>query len=485
VTAARDAVVVGSGPNGLAAALTLARAGVDVRLIEGAPTLGGGCRTQELTLPGFRHDVCSAVHPLAAASPFFRSVPLAAHGVNLVQPPLPLAHPLDGGRAAVLDRSVRTTASAFSDKDARAYRRMMMPLVGDADALVELVLSPIRRPPRHPASAAHFAMLGIGSVTRLARRFTADEPRALLAGLASHAILPLDTPGTAAFGLLLATLGHVVGWPFVAGGSEQLVSALRAELEAAGATIETGNYVERLEEVEPARAILLDVGPAQLLAMAGDRLPLRYRHALRRYAYGPGVCKVDWALSGPVPWTAPACRHAGTVHVGGTFEEIASSEAEVAIGRHPDRPFVLVAQPGVADPTRAPAGHHTLWGYCHVPNGSTIDMTDRIEAQIERFAPGWRDLIIGRAAATACDVALHDRNYEGGDINGGAGTLMQTVFRPIPRWNPYRTPVDGVYLCSSSTPPGGGVHGMCGLHAATAALAGRYDIKRTGRGGRT
>jgi len=485
MSAAPDAVVVGSGPNGLAAALTLARAGVDVHVIEGAPTLGGGCRTQELTLPGYRHDVCSAVHPLAAASPFFRSVPLATHGVRMLQPPLPLAHPLDGGGAAVLDRSVAATASRFGGRDARSYRRMMAPLVRDAGALVELVLSPIRRLPPHPVSSAYFALLGVPSVTHLARRFTGDEPRALSAGLAAHAMLPLDAPGTGAFGLLLATLAHFVGWPIVAGGSDQLVSALRAELDAEGATIETGHYVERLEEVEPARAILLDIGPAQLLTMAGGRMPAHYRRSLRRYVYGPGVCKVDWALAGPVPWTAADCRRAGTVHVGGTFEEIAFSEAEVAIGRHPDRPFVLVSQPGVVDPTRAPTGNHTLWAYCHVPNGSTVDMTDRIEAQIDRFAPGWRDLIVGRAVATASDVALHDRNYVGGDINGGAGTLVQTMFRPVPRWNPYRTPADGVYLCSSSTPPGGGVHGMCGVHAATAVLADCYDIKRTGRGGRT
>jgi len=485
VTDGAGAVVVGSGPNGLAAALTLARAGIAVRLIEGAATLGGGCRSEELTLPGYRHDVCSAVHPLAAASPFFRSVPLESLGASLIHPPLPLAHPLGRGRAAALDRSVKTTAAAFSPEDARAYRRMMTPLVRDSDALVELLLAPIRRPPRHLASASYFALLGIPSVTRLARRFTAEEPRALVAGLASHAMLPLDAPGTAAFGLVLGMLAHSVGWPVVAGGSDHLVSALRAELEAAGTTIETGRYIERLDEVEPSRAILLDIGPAQLLRMAGDRLPRRYRAALRRYAYGPGVCKVDWALSGPVPWTAPACREAGTVHVGGTFEEIARSEAEVAIGRHPEHPFVLVAQPSVADPTRAPAGGHTLWAYCHVPSGSTTDMSGRIEAQIERFAPGWRDLIVGRAVATAGDVALHDRNYEGGDINGGAGTLVQTVFRPVPRWNPYRTPIEGVYLCSSSTPPGGGVHGMCGLHAGTTALGDVSGISRTGRGGRT
>lgn len=485
MTGLPDAVVVGSGPNGLAAALTLARAGVAVHVIEGAPTLGGGCRTEELTLPGYRHDVCSAVHPLAAASPFFRSVPLAAHGVSFIQPPLPLAHPLSGGDAAVLDRSVEATASAFGREDARAYRRMMTPLVRDADALVELVLSPIRMPPRHPVSAGYFALGGIPSVTRLARRFTGDQPRALSAGLAAHAMLPLDALGTGAYVLLLAMLAHSAGWPVVSGGTDRLVSALRAELEAAGATIETGSYIERLEEVEPARAVLLDIGPAQLLSMAADRLPSRYRAALRRYSYGPGVCKVDWALSGPVPWTAPACRVAATVHVGGTFEEIARGEAEVASGRHPDRPFVLVAQPGVADETRAPSGHHTLWAYCHVPNGSSIDMADRIETQIDRFAPAWRDLIIGRAVATARDVGLHDRNYEGGDINAGAGTLTQTIFRPVPRWNPYRTPIEGAYLCSSSTPPGGGVHGMCGVHAGATALKDRYGINRTGRGGRT
>jgi phytoene dehydrogenase-like protein len=470
--AAPDAVVVGSGPNGLAAAVTLARAGLSVTVIEGAGTPGGGCRTEELTLPGFHHDVCSTVHPLAAASPFFREAGLAARGVRLLTPKVAFAHPLDGGQAAAVTGSVDETASDLG-ADAAAYRRLLEPLVRDADSIVPAILAPLRSVPAHPLAVAGFGLRGLLPATLLARRFQTEAARALIAGVAAHSIQPLSAPVTGGFGLLLAMLAHSAGWPVVAGGSARLVDALTAELAELGGEVATGCWIRRLEELPPARTVLLDLSPRQLAELAGDRLPTRYARAMRRFRYGPGVCKVDWALAEPVPWAAPACRDTATVHLGGTFEEIAASEADVAAGRHPDRPYCIVTQPGVVDPSRAPAAQQTLWGYCHVPAGSTTDMTDRIETQIERFAPGFRDIILARSVRTAAQEEQHNPNYVGGDINSGAGTLRQTVFRPAARWNPYRTPLPGVYLCSSSTPPGGGVHGMCGAWAARTALADR------------
>jgi phytoene dehydrogenase-like protein len=465
-----DVIVVGSGPNGLAAAVTLARAGLQVHVIEGADTPGGGCRTEELTLPGFRHDVCSAVHPLAGVSPFFAGLDLAALGVRLLSPKVAFAHPLDGGRAAALAGPVAQTAAGLGP-DQRAYQRLVGPLARDAELTLPAFLAPLRRVPRHPAAVARFGLEGLLPASVLARRFAGEPARALLAGAAAHAMRPLTAPLTGAFGLLFLMTGHTVGWPVVAGGSAALTTALARELTALGGRVETGRWVRSLDGLPPARAVLLDVTPRQLAALAGGRLPARSRRALGRYRYGPGACKVDWALSGPVPWLAPACREAGTVHVGGAFAEVARSEAQVAAGKHPERPFCLVVQPGVVDPSRAPAGQHTLWGYCHVPPGSTADMTSRIEAQIERFAPGFRDLILARSVRTAADLERHNPNYVGGDVGGGAQTLRQTIFRPTPRWNPYRTALPGVYLCSASTPPGGGVHGMCGDWAARTALA--------------
>jgi phytoene dehydrogenase-like protein len=467
---APDAVVVGSGPNGLAAAVTLARAGLAVHVIEGARSPGGGCRTAELTLPGFHHDVCSAVHPLAAVSPFFRGIDLPARGVVLRTPRVAFAHPLDGGRAAVVAGSVAETAGRLGP-DAGAYRRLLGPLVDSMDRTLPSILAPLRSPPRHPAALARFGLPGLLPASVLARRFRTQEARALLAGVAAHSMLPLTAPLTSAFGLLLTMTAHAVGWPVAEGGSARITGALLAELASLGGTLETGRWAGSLDCLPPARAVLLDVTPRQLSAMAGGRLRARHRRALARYRYGPGVCKVDWALSGPVPWQAAACREAGTLHLGGTLTEITRAEAEVAAGWHPERPYCLVAQPTVVDSTRAPAGHHVLWGYCHVPSGSAVDMSGRIEAQIERFAPGFRDLILARSVRTAADMERYNPNYVGGDINGGAGTLVQTFFRPTPRWNPYRTPLPGVYLCSSSTPPGGGVHGMCGDGAARTALA--------------
>ncbi len=468
-----DAVVVGSGPNGLAAALTLARAGLGVEVFEGEPTLGGGTRTQALTLDGFRHDVCSAVHPALVASPFFRSLDLAGLGVVLRQPEVAFAHPLGGGRAAALYRDVGETASHLGG-DAEAYRDLVGPLVDWLDRIVAYVLGPMRRLPRDPLALARFAFVGTPSVHHTAARFNTDAARSLLAGTAAHSMEPLTAPLTSAFGLLLTALGHGAGWPVVEGGSAAITLGLASELRRLGGVVHTGSPVTALAELPPARAVLLDTSPRAFVALAGAQLSRRAARPWARFKPGAGTCKVDWALDGPVPWGAEACRRTVTVHVGGTFDEVARAEADVHAGRHAERPFVLVAQPGVVDPTRAPAGKHTLWAYCHVPNGSSVDMTERMEAQIERFAPGFRDLVLARTVRTAAEAESHNPNLLGGDVNGGAATLRQTVFRPVARWNPYRTPVEGVYLCSASTPPGGGVHGMCGVAAAEVALRDRF-----------
>jgi len=469
-TEAADAIVVGSGPNGMAAAVTLARAGLRVHVIEGADTPGGGCRTEELTLPGFRHDVCSAVHPLAGASPFFASTDLAARGVRLLTPKVAFAHPLDGGRAAAVAGSVLQTAEELGP-DGAAYRRTFEPVVRDMSLTLPTILGPLRSVPRHPLAMARYGLPGLLPASALARRFREQEAKVLVAGTAAHAMLPLTAPLTSAFAALFLMTAHTVGWPVAEGGSARIIDALAGELESLGGQVETGRWVQSLDSLPPARAVLLDVTPRQFVALAGGRLQAWERRALERFRYGPGVCKVDWALSGPVPWDAAACREAGTVHVGGTFDEVARGESEVAAGRHPEAPFCLVTQAGVVDPGRAPEGKQTLWGYCHVPSGSTVDMSGRIEAQIERFAPGFRDLILARSVRTAADMERYNPNDVGGDISGGLATLRQTLFRPTARWNPYRTSVRGAYLCSASTPPGGGVHGMCGDWAARTALA--------------
>ena len=465
-----DAIVVGAGPNGLAAAIVLARAGRSVLVVEAATTIGGGTRTEQLTLPGFRHDVCSAIHPLALASPFLRTLPLAEHDLRFVQPPLPLAHPLADGTAVALHRSVEETAVGLG-ADASAYERLLGKPVRHWEAVVDALLGPpLRRPPR-PLQTAPVAAIAVRSASSLAgRRFRGAAARALFAGNAAHSMLPLTAPGTAGFGLLLLTLGHAVGWPIAIGGSTAITEAMASYLRSLGGEIVTDLPVTSLAELPPSRVVLLDVTPRQVLAIAGSAIGGRYRQALARFRYGPGVFKVDYALSGPVPWTAPACRQAGTVHVGGALEEIARSEAAAERGEHAPAPFVLVAQQSLFDPSRAPAGQHTLWAYCHVPNGSRQDMTVVVERQIERFAPGFGATILARHAFDTRALEAYDANYVGGDINGGVADLRQLLARPVLRRTPYATPNPRLFLCSSSTPPGGGVHGMCGWFAAQAAL---------------
>jgi phytoene dehydrogenase-like protein len=465
-----DAVVLGSGPNGLAAAVALARAGLSVRVLEAAATPGGGTRTAELTLPGFRHDVCSAIHPLGVGSPFLRTLPLEDYGLQWINPPAPLAHPLDDGTAVVLERSVDATAAALGD-DAGAYAGLFGPLVADAERILDEILGPLRRPPRHPLALARFGLPGLLPAARLARwRFRSEAARALFAGCAAHSLLPLGAAASASFGLVLAMLGHAVGWPLPRGGSQAIADALVGYLRALGGELECDRTVDSLDDLPAARAILLDLTPREVLRIASHRLPAGYRRALGRYRYGPGACKVDLALDGPIPWRAEACTRAATVHLGGTLEEIEESERSSHAGEHADRPFVLLAQPSVFDPTRAPPGRHVAWAYCHVPNSSSEDVSARIEAQVERFAPGFGERILARSVRTATDLERENPNYVGGDINGGLASLRQLGARPAARLDPYATPVEGVYLCSSATPPGGGVHGMCGWNAARSVL---------------
>jgi phytoene dehydrogenase-like protein len=464
-----DAVIVGAGPNGLAAAITLARAGRSVLVVEGKETIGGGTRSAELTLPGFVHDVCAAIHPLGVASPFFRGLPLADHGLEWVFPPAAIAHPLDDGSAILVQRSVAATAAQVGG-DGAAYRRLMGPLAADWRNVLGEMLGPLRFP-RHPLSMVRFGLPALLPAATLAKMlFRGERARAVFAGMAVHAMIPLERPATAAFGLMLGILAHGIGWPMARGGSQRIADALAAHLRSLGGEIRTGHLVERVDDLPSASAILFDVTPRQLEKIVGDRLPSPYRRKLQGYRYGPGVFKVDYALDAPVPWRAVECLQAGTVHLGGTLDEIASSERAVWRGEHPERPYVLFVQQTPFDPTRAPVGKHTAWAYCHVPHGSTVDMTGRIEAQIERFAPGFRERILARSTRTAAEMAAYNPNYIGGDINGGVQDLRQLYTRPVASLTPYATPARGIYLCSSSTPPGGGVHGMCGYFAAQAAL---------------
>jgi phytoene dehydrogenase-like protein len=465
-----DAVVVGAGPNGLAAAITIARAGRSVLVVEAKATIGGGARTEELTLPGFRHDICSAIHPMGMVSPFMRSIPLAEHGLEWAFSPEAIAHPLDDGTAATLVQSVDETARRLGT-DGDSYRKLIAPFVKNPDALWDEILRPIRLLPHHPFLLAHFGLLGLQPATRLAKRFRSDQARALLGGAAAHSFLPLDDLGSASFGIVLMIAGHATGWPAAKGGSSAIIDAMASYLRSLGGEIRTSHPVRSLRDLPPARAVLFDVTPRQLVYIAADDLPPRYLNKLAAFRYGPGVFKVDFALDGPIPWTAPECARSATVHVGGRIEDIAVHEDAIWHGRTTDKPFVLVAQQSMFDPTRAPAGKHTGWAYCHVPHGSTVDMTDAIESQIERFAPGFRDRILARHTINSEQYEEHNANFVGGDIAGGANTIVQFLARPFPSRNPYATPNPRLYLCSSSTPPGGGVHGMSGYWAAKTALS--------------
>jgi phytoene dehydrogenase-like protein len=474
---ALDAVVVGSGPNGLAAAITLARAGLAVRVYEGAATAGGGLRSAELTLPGFVHDPCATVVATALVSPFFRTLDLPALGVELAHPEVAAAHLLAPDRAVLLHRSVEATAAGLG-RDGAAWRRLFGPLARGAERLMPWILGPVPRPTRHVVPAARFGPVALLPAAGLARLAFREEPaRALLGALAAHAMVPLESAGSAAFGLVLATAAHAVGWPVVVGGSQRLADALVGEIRRLGGEVITDAPVRSLADLPPSRAVLLDVTPRQLVELAGERAPAAYIRRLRRFRYGPGVSKVDWALDGPIPWQNPDLARAGTIHLGGTFGQLAAAERAVAAGRIPRRPFVILVQATVMDPTRAPAGRQTAWAYAHVPHGSDDDVVHLIEAEVERAAPGFRDLLLGRHTRTAAGHEAYNPNYVGGDIGGGLATLRQVVARPTLARDPYRTPLAGVYLCSSSTPPGGGVHGMSGHRAATSALHREFGIR--------
>jgi phytoene dehydrogenase-like protein len=464
-----DAVVVGSGPNGLAAAITIARERRSVLILEAKDTIGGGTRTEELTLPGFRHDVCSAIHPLALTSPFFRSLDLGAHGLEWIYPPVPLAHPLDDGSAVLLERSLQATAEGLG-QDADHYRRLIGPAVRDWDELIPELLKPLGIP-RHLFPFLRFGPLAMQSAWRLARSwFKGVKAQALFAGNSAHAIFPLQHPSSAGFGLMLCMSGHAVGWPIARGGSQAIADALASYFLSLGGEIKVGAPVSSMSDLPRARAFLFDVTPRQLARIAGSTFPSDYLGRLQRHRYGSGVFKMDWALDGPIPWRDPRCSEAGTLHLGGTLEEVAAAELDVWRGVLPEKPFVLLSQPSLFDSTRAPNGLHTAWGYCHVPNGCTVDMTQRIEAQVERFAPGFRSRVLARHTMSPTEMEAYNANYIGGDIAGGVQSFRHLFVRPLGRWGAYSTPVKGLYICSSSMPPGGGVHGMCGHFAAKLAL---------------
>jgi len=465
-----DAVIVGSGPNGLAAAITLAQAGQKVLVLEGKDTIGGGTQTAEITLPGFRHDICSAIHPLGLASSFFRSLPLTDFGLEWIHPPVALAHPLEDGRTAVLTRSLEESAASLG-KDRQAYERLLAPLVDSWQAILDDVLGPLPLPPKHPLALARFGPLALRSARGLVEsRFQDDPAKALIAGMAGHGMLPLEEMTTASIALVLGILAHAVGWPIPKGGSQAISNAMAAYLKTLGGEILTGQPVTTYRDLPESKVILLDITPRQVVQIFGDQLPPLYRRKLQAYRYGPGVCKVDYALSSPIPWKAKACTQAGTVHLGGTLEEISIGEKATWRGTCAERPLVLLAQQSLFDDSRAPTGQHTAWAYCHVPHGSSQDVSERITAQIERYAPGFRDLILAKHVYTASEMQSYNPNYIGGDINGGVQDWQQLYTRPVARWSPYTTPVKNLYICSSSTPPGGGVHGMCGYHAAKAAI---------------
>jgi phytoene dehydrogenase-like protein len=469
-----DAVIVGSGPNGLAAAILMQQKGLSVLLIEGKSTIGGGLRSAKLTLPGYIHDICSAVHPLAAASPFFEKLPLKEHGLQYIYPETAAAHPLDNGSAAILKGSVAETAGLLG-ADAETYLALMQPVVNDWPLMAPDILGPLRFP-KHPLAMAKFGLQALTSAAHLAKRFKTEEARGLIAGMAAHAIQPLTNAATSAIALVLMANGHLKGWPIPKGGSNHIALALASYFLSLGGKIETKTYITSMQQLPSAHAVLFDITPRQLLKIAGHRFSSVYKWQLERYRYGMGVFKIDWALDAPIPFTAPGCHKAGTIHIGNTFEEIADGEQQIWKGKHPEKPYVLLAQPSVFDPSRAPEGKHTAWAYCHVPNGSRKDMTETIENQVERFAPGFKDTILGRHTMDTARMEEYNPNYIGGDINGGVIDLGQLFTRPVLRWSPYKTSAKGIYICSSSTPPGGGVHGMCGYHAARKALKDSFGI---------
>ena len=477
---AHDAIVVGSGPNGLAAAVRLACAGLSVLVVEAKDEIGGGTRTAELTLPGFRHDVCSAVHPMAALSPFFRELRLEDHGLEWIRPPASVAHPFTDGPAVLLRRSLTETSAALG-VDARAYHALIAGFLGRPERLLRDLLAPLGFP-EGPTTMARFAWLGAQSAADLARRrFRAREARALFAGCAAHSVQPLDRALTGAFGLVFAITAHLVEWPVARGGSRAITDALARILALHGGQIRVSSPVSSLRDLPPSRAVLFDLAPQQVATIAGDVLPARYVRRLERYRQGPAVFKVDWALDGPIPWRDPACAEASTVHVGGTLEEISAAESAAWNGEHPERPFVLVAQQSLFDPSRSPAGKHTGYAYCHVPFGSSFDMTERIELQLERFAPGFRERVLARHARGPAGFEAYNPSYVGGAVTGGVADWRQLFTRPVARWNPYTTPHPRLFLCSHATPPGGGVHGMCGYHAAGTVLR-RLGVGESVRG---
>lgn len=470
-----DAIIVGSGPNGLAAAITLQKAGLSVLVVEGKDSIGGGMRTLELTLPGFKHDVCSAIHPMAMGSPFFANIPLHEHGLEFIYAPLAAAHPLDNGETAILSKSIKETASSLGiDQD--AYLSLIKPLVESWPKIAADVMSPLHFP-KHPLLMAQFGLNAMKSASWVANRFSTEKAKGLWAGMAAHSIQPLTNYSTAAIGMVLSAVGHIHGWPIPKGGSQSIAGALASYFVSLGGKIETSFVVQSLNQLPSSNAVLFDVTPKQLLRIAGDRFSPIYKWQLERYRYGMGVFKIDWALNGPIPFTSPECRMAGTVHLGNTFSEIAAGEQLSSFGGHPEKPFVLLAQQSLFDSTRAPEGKQTAWAYCHVPNGSAVDMTKAIENQVERFAPGFKDLILERNVMNSIQMEAYNPNYIGGDINGGIIDIGQLFTRPALRSSPYRTSAKGIYICSSSTPPGGGVHGMCGFHAAKTALNDVFKIK--------
>lgn len=470
-----DAIVVGSGPNGLSAAITLQKAGLSVLIVEAKPTIGGGMRTAELTLPGFKHDICSAIHPMAMGSPFFANLPLHEHGLEFVHAPLPAAHPFDNGNVAFLSRSIKETARSLG-RDGQAYLDLIQPLMESWPKIVDDILGPLGIP-KHPLLLAQFGLKAMQPASWIAKNFETEKAKGLWAGMTAHSIQPLTNYSSAAIGMVLSAVGHLYGWPIPKGGSQSIADALASYFISLGGKIETDFSVKSLDQLPSSDAVLFDVTPKQLLEIAGEKFSPLYKWQLERYRYGMGVFKIDWALDGAIPFTAAECNKAATVHLGNTFNEIAAGEQLASSGGHPEKPFVLLAQQSLFDSTRAPEGKHTAWAYCHVPNGSKVDMTAAIENQVERFAPGFKDRILAKNVMNSSQIEAYNPNYVGGDINGGIIDIGQLFTRPALRFSPYRTSAKGIYICSSSTPPGGGVHGMCGYHAAKTALNDVFKIE--------